>query len=1074
MRNLIAYFVRYPVTGNTLMFLILGFGVVGLFSWKKNFFPVSESKTIIIEATYPGSSPEEIEKGIVLKMEDNLRGISGIEQVKSVSKENLGTVTVTVEKRYDTDLILQDVKNAIDRIPSFPDGMEPPVIYKREGRSFAISYALSGNVDLTTLKKFAQKIESDLLSIDGISKITLSGYPEQEIEIAVRENDLQAYNLNFNQISSAVAAANLEVTGGKVKGNAEELIIRANTKEYYAERYKDIVIKTTNDGQIVYLSDVANVRDVWAESPNRNYLNGESTVIIEVNNTIEEDILFVVDETKAYMETFNAENEVVQATLVRDGSTTLNERIDILLENGVVGFILVLAFLALFLHVSLAFWVALSIPIAFAGMFIVGAQSDVSINVISLFGMILVIGILVDDGIVIGENIYKHYEEGKTPLRAAVDGTMQVFPAVFSAVLTTAVAFSTFFFLDGRLGDFAPDMAFVVIATLSFSLIEGAFILPAHVAHSRALSKEATKNRVEQVFDDLMSFLRDKTYTPVLKFVMHNWVFALSIPVALFLITLGGIDGGIIKTTFFPEIEQDFISVNVEMPSGTQDKVTQSYLEKIQTATWQVNDSLKAERADGKDVVENVMIKVGPGTNVGKVDIRLLNTEERQMKSHDINNAIRNQVGAMPEVENLTFGVSTPFGKSISVSLLGNDLTELEAAKAELISEIGSIAAVADIVTNDKKGPREVRIKLKEKAYSLGLNMQDVVRQVRQGFFGHEVQRLQRGLDEVKVWVRYNATDRSSIQKLEAMRIRTNSGMEVPFKEIAEYEIERGILAINHLDGRREIRIDAEKNDPNVSNADIMKEVSQTIVPKVLAKYPSLSVSYEGQSKEQKKMAKSAQTVIPVILVLMFAIIVLTFRSVSQAALVFMCIPFALIGVGWGHAFHSQSISLLSMFGVIALIGVMVNDSLVFISRFNELMKRYQNFEKALLETGRSRFRPIVLTSVTTVAGLAPLIFETSFQAQFLVPMAIAVAYGMLIATYITLVVLPVFLVLLNRFKRFGLWGARFAWDNKGNSLVDVRTTYEEVEPAMRELKAEQEMLTEEEEQNESDNNPII
>ena len=1045
MRNLIAYFIKYPVAGNTLMVLIFIFGYFGLQSWKKNFFPVSESRILQIETVYPGSSPEEIEKGIVLKIEDNLRGVTGIEQISSVSQENSGVITIEVERSYNTDLVLQDVKNAVDRIPSFPDGMEPPVIYKKESRNFAISFSLSGDVSLTTLKKFAQKAESDLLAIDGISKIALSGYPDEEIEIALKEDALRAYDLTFLEVSQKVQNANLEVTGGKVRGDKEELIIRANTKGYYADKFQNIVIKTTTDGRIVRLKDVALVSDIWAESPNRSYLNGQPSVIIEVSNTIEEDILFVTESVKEYMEKFNTENSVVKTTLVRDGSTTLNERIDLLVDNGIIGFVLVLLFLAFFLHIRLAFWVALSIPIAFMGMFIVGANSEVSINVISLFGMILVIGILVDDGIVIGENIYKHYEDGKEPMQAAIDGTMQVLPAVFSAVLTTAIAFSTFFFLEGRLGEFAPDMAFVVISTLAFSLVEGAFILPAHVAHSKALSKEAKKNKVEKAFDNIMSTLRDKYYGPFLRFAMKNWVLALSVPIALFIITLGGIRGGIIKLTFFPFIEQDYITVNLEMPSGTRENITEGYLEDIQAAAWRVNQKMSLERADGKDIVENVLLKVGPGTNVGSVTIRLLGTEERQMQSFLISNAIRDEVGEVYEAEKLTFGINTPFGKPVSVSLLGNDLAELNLAKEELKNKLKELPALKDVNDNDKKGARELRLKLKEKAYAMGLTMRDVVGQVRQGFFGFEVQRLQRGLDEVKVWVRYDLEDRGSVKRLENMRIRTASGMQVPLNEIADYEIERGIVAINHLDGRREVRIEAELGDPTASASEIMAEVRAVIIPEVLAKYPSTSVTYEGQSKQQQKTASSGKRVIPIILLLMLAVIVLTFRSLWQAVLVFICIPLALIGVGWGHYFHGHAISLLSMFGIIALIGVMVNDSLVFVSRVNELVKEYKDFDKAVFEAGRSRFRAIVLTSVTTVAGLGPLIFETSFQAQFLIPMAISVAYGMMIATFITLIALPVFLVMLNRIKV----GLNWLWTGK-------RPTNEEVEPAYIELKSEQ------------------
>jgi len=1044
-RNLIAYFIKYPVAGNTLMVLIFIFGYFGLQSWKKNFFPVSESRILKIETVYPGSSPEEIEKGIVLKIEDNLRGVTGIEQISSVSQENSGVITIEVVRSYSTDMVLQDVKNAVDRIPSFPDGMEPPVIYKQESRNFAISFSLSGDVSLTTLKKFAQKAESDLLAIDGISKIALSGYPDEEIEIALKEDALRAYELTFLEVSQKVQNANLEVTGGKVRGDKEELIIRANTKGYYADEFRDIIIKTNNDGRIVRLRDVAVVSDIWAESPNRSYLNGDPSVIIEVSNTIDEDILFVTESVKEYMVKFNEENGVVKTTLVRDGSTTLNDRIDLLVENGIVGFLLVLLFLAFFLHIRLAFWVALSIPIAFMGMFIVGANSEVSINVISLFGMILVVGILVDDGIVIGENIYKQYEEGKEPMQAAIDGTMQVLPAVFSAVLTTAIAFSTFFFLEGRLGEFAPDMAFVVISTLAFSLVEGAFILPAHVAHSKALSKNAKKNKVEKVFDNIMSTLRDKYYAPILKFTMKNWVLALSIPIALFLITLGGIKGGFIKLTFFPFIEQDYITVNLEMPSGTRENITESYLEEIQAAAWRVNEKMSSERADAKDIVENVLLKVGPGTNAGSVTIRLLGTEERQMQSFLISNAIRDEVGSIYEAEKLTFGITTPFGKPVSVSLLGNDLTELNSAKEELKNKLKELPALKDVTDNDKKGARELRLKLKEKAYAMGLTMLDVVGQVRQGFFGFEVQRLQRGLDEVKVWVRYDLEDRGSVKRLENMRIRTASGMQIPLSEIAEYEIERGIVAINHLDGRREVRIDAELGDPTASASEIMAEVRDVIIPEVLAKYPSTSVTYEGQSKQQQKTASSGKRVIPIILLLMLAVIVMTFRSLWQAVLVFMCIPFALIGVGWGHYFHGHAISLLSMFGIIALIGIMVNDSLVFVSRVNELVKEYKDFDKAVFEAGRSRFRAIILTSVTTVAGLGPLIFETSFQAQFLIPMAISVAYGMMIATFITLIVLPVFLVMLNRIKVALKW----LWTGKKPENI-------EVEPAYIELKSEQ------------------
>jgi multidrug efflux pump subunit AcrB len=1031
-----------------LMLLILIFGYFGLINIKKTLFPERESRLIAIQVQYPGASPEEVEQGVVLKIEDNLKGLTGVERVSSTSSENTGRITVEVLRDYDTDIILQDVKNAVDRISSFPDGMEPPAIYKQENLSFVLNFSLSGDVDLRTLKAFGQKVESDLLALDGLTKVELSGFPDEEIEIALREEDMRRYGITFQQVTDAVRRENIDLTGGQVKGSREELLIRARSKVYYADELSNIIVLTRNEGTAVRLGDIATVRDIWADNPNRSYLNGKPSVIVTVQNTVNEDILALADKVKIYIQSFNEKNSVVKATLIRDGSKTLNQRIDLLVNNGIIGFLLVVILLAFFLHIRLAFWVAISIPVSFMGMFIMAAYIPTfTINVMSLFGMILVVGILVDDGIVIGENIYKQYEDGKPAMQAAIDGTLQVLPAVLSAVLTTIVAFSTFYFIDGRLGDFAPALGFVVIWTLIFSLLEGAFILPAHVAHSRALSPHATKNLVERTFDNIMRWLRENSYAPVLRFAIDHWFFTLSVSVALFMITLGAIGGGIVKLTFFPFIERDNINITLEMPAGTREQVTEDILMDMQRAVWQVSDSLRRTREDSLSVVENIVLSTGPGANIGNLDIRLLDNETRNIQSFVMSNLFREKVGVVPGADKVLYGISTPFGKPVSVSLLSNDLVELEAARTELKNELMQMPDLKDISDNYQNGPREVKIKLREKAYALGLRLQDVIGQVRQGFFGQEAQRLQRGLDEVKIWVRYDLADRANMAKLENMRIRTSAG-EFPLSELAEVSIERGLVAINHLDGKREVRIEAEMNNPNASSTELLEEVRASIMPKILSRYPTVGVSYEGQSKETLKTAKSASKIIPIILILMFAIIVWTFRSMWQAVVLFLTIPFGFIGVTWGHFAHGQAISMLSFFGVIALIGVMVNDGLVFVTRFNELMKEGIPFKEALYKTGLSRFRAIALTSVTTIAGLAPLLLEKSFQAQFLIPMAIAIAYGLLIATLVTLIILPVFLVMLNRARVYLIW----FWTGH-------KPTAESVEPAVIEIQFENQML---------------
>ncbi|MGB0430427.1 MAG: efflux RND transporter permease subunit, partial [Bacteroidia bacterium] len=1015
MRGLISYFLKYPVLGNTLLVLILVFGFFGMTGLRSTMFPEAESKIINVQVTYPGASPREIEEGIILKIEDNLKGLTGIERVSSVSNENVGVVTVEVLKEFETQDILMDVKNAVDKIPSFPATMEPPVVFISERLNFSMSFALSGDVDLKTLKQKAQQVETELRSVynlekqpafesifefleriglwtnrpggHGISKISISGFPDEEIEVSFREDDLRAYNLTFTEVSSAIKRANVDVTGGTIKGTNEELLVRGRGKSYYANDLKDIIVKSNADGTVIRLSQVADVVDKWSDLPNRNWYNGNTAVVVTVQNTIEEDIISINNYLYDYIDEFNARNENIKAEIVRDGSVNLRQRISLLTENGLLGAFLVVVVLAFFLDRRLAFWVALGIPISFAGMFILAGSYGLSINVISLFGMILVVGILVDDGIVISENIFQKYEEGMQPLQAAVVGTMEVFPAVVSAILTTVAAFGAFFFMDGRLGEFAPNMAFVVIATLLFSLVEGALILPAHVAHSKALKRDAKKDKFTVYMNAWLTRLRDKYFQPVYKFFMVNWVFTLLFSICLLLLTFGAIGGGIVGTTFFPNIERNDLDVSLKMPAGTREHITQGWLEHIEKAVWQVNEDIRAERGDTVNEINSVQITLGPSTYEGKVGVNLIDGESRTKVSFQIANMIREKTGTVYGAENVGFGVAAAFGKAVSVSLKGHNLPVLEQAKADLFDSLNSMSVLKDVTISDLPGLNEVKLKLNEQAKVLGLQLQDILGQVRSGFFGAEVQRLQRGQDEVKVWVRYKESDRSSIDKMMDMRINLASGQKIPLRELVTHEIERGVVGINHLDGMREIRVEADVADFTASTSDINFEIENDLLPVILAKYPGVQYSFEGQSRQNAKVAGSMKRVMPVVLIIMFAIIVFTFRSFSQAFAVYATIPFGVIGVAWGHWFHDAQISMLSAFGIIALIGVMVNDSLVFVTMVNSNLKKEMSLSDALFKAGMSRFRPILLTSVTTIVGLAPLILNKSFQAQFLVPM---------------------------------------------------------------------------------------
>lgn len=1043
MKSLLQYFVRYPLIGDLLMIAFLLAGYAGLNNIKSNFFPERPTKTIAIQVVYPGASPEEIEEGIVIKIEDNLKGVAGLDQVKSVCSENAASITVTVLDENETDEILQDVKNAVDRISSFPVGMEPPVIYKQEQINFAISFAVSGDQDLVNLKRIARNIENDLRAMEGISQVQLSGFPDEEIEVAVREERLLELNLTIAEIAAAIRAANLEITGGKIKTDREELLIRGRFREYRADELRDVVVRAEPDGRVLRLADVATLSDRWSDDdPSRSWYNGKSATVVTVNTLIEEDILSITERVRAYIDDWNAKNSDVKLFIIRDGSVTLLQRIDLLVSNGVAGFFLVVVVLALFLNVRLAFWVALSIPISFAGMFFIAQFTGVTINVVSLFAMILVVGILVDDGIVIAENIYQHYERGATRLQATINGTLEVLPAVVAAITTTVVAFSLFFFIEGTLGEIFSELAVVVSITLIISLVEGALILPGHVGHSKALLRDAKPTFVERTMKPIMKWLINRLYAPVLAWTLrYSWI-AFCLIVFLFLVTVPGlIGGGHVKTTFFPFIEGDNITASIRMASGTREYITKEALDRIESAAREVNEELSAQREDGRDVVIAVEKKLGPTAHEGTVNIQLLDGETRNLRILDVTSMIRSRVGQIYGVENLSFATFSPFGRPVSVSLLGNDLTELDAAATELKEALLQREDLKDVIDNNQKGLKEVRLQLKPKARYLGLTEQEILAQLRAAYFGTEVQRLQRGIDEVRVWVRYDEQDRRSVEQLGQTRIRTAAGLQVPLDEVAEFTVERGVVAINRLYGKREVQVSADLARADVSATDANAEIRGELIPSIRAKYPSVSVSYEGQNREQVKSQQSIQKVLPFILLVMFLIVVVTFRSPLQAAAVFMLIPFGLIGVTIGHWVMGAQISLFSILGIIALVGILINDALVFVTAFNGNMKEGMDFREAVFNAGVSRFRPILLTSFTTIVGLAPLLLNKSFQAQFLIPMAISVAFGLLFITLIILILLPILLLWINPLH--GAW----VWIRTGNyPEANLR------EPAIREM----------------------
>ena len=1042
MRRIIEYFVQYPIMANIIIAITLLGGVLTLVNTNKSFFPSRNPNSISIQVAYPGASPEEMEEGVTLKVEEAIKSIVGIDELHSKSSENFASITVTTRTDYDIDEVYTEIKNTIDGINSFPVSAEKPRIFKQKPQTTAMWLALKGDVDLLTLKDYGEQIEEELINTGVISQVNVSGFNSREISIEVSEQDLSRYNLTFDEVTQAVRVNNRDISAGAIKSTREEILIRSNAKETDTRYIAEIVLRSNPDGTKLLLKDVATVKEQWTDNPNTWTINGSQAVFLEVKRLEDEDLQAISDYVSNYVTVFNETHTGVELVNAYDFYQYLTQRIDMLTTNGMLGLFLVLVALGTFLSMRLSFWVAWGIPSSFLGMFIIGSFFGLTINMISLFGMILVIGILVDDGIVIAENIFAHFEKHGNARKAAVEGTMEVLPAVLASVLTTIIAFSPLLILEGGF-EFLKDMGFVVIASLSFSLFEAFFVLPAHLASKSVLKihKEDTRSyKIRKFLNGIIDWMRYKVYGNALKYTMKFRWASFSLLIGIFIIMVGLFQGGLIKSTFFPNIPFTVFSINVTFKPGTPEDVVIDHLKEFEKGVWELNDELKAELGKG-DIFNfsfsgtgSTMDGSDQGAHAGGIQIFYEDLDDKGIDSYELIKRLKKKIGEVPEAEKFTIGGQERFGKAVYVRLLGEDIAQLNEAKAYLKNELNKIEELKEVQDNVDLGKREMQFTLTPQAYFMGLTHDQITKQVRQGFFGEEVQRLQKGRDEVRVWVRYPGSGRISIGQLEDMKIKTAKGEEFPLTELAGYELERSIAGIRHYSGTRVISVFADMVDPYAEVPPVMAKVKDEIVPQMKVNFPLVSVDYGGQSKESAKAQAQIGLYFGAAFVLIFFILMITFKSFYQAVLIMFMIPLGWIGASIGHGLEGFPVSLLSAWGMIALSGVIINDAVVFLSKFNTLLKEGMSTYQAAYNAGLARFRPIILTSITTVLGLYPLIKETSFQAQFLIPMAISVAYGVLIGTFFILLFFPVLIIIFNDVRRAAKW----FWTGKKPSAEDV------------------------------------
>jgi multidrug efflux pump subunit AcrB len=1033
MKSAMAWMARHHVAANLLMLVFVAGGLIKGLGVKQEVFPEISLDRIRVEVAYPGASPEEIEEGVLLKIEENLSGIDGIDEIRSSASEGLGLVTAELYGGVDADRVLNEVKSEVDRIITFPEEAEKPVITKMLNLAEVVSLVLWGEVSERTLREQAERMREALLDFPEITQLELHGLRDYEMAIEIREEALRRYGLTLDQVAAAVRAASLDLPGGKLRTQGGEILLRTKEKKYLARDYADIRLMALADGGILRLGEVAEIREGFAETDVAARYNGKPAAMIKVFRTGDQKPLEIARRVLDYAA---EENRLLPQGLRveawNDTSELFESRMDLLFRNAKLGLVLVLCVLGIFLHFRLAFWVMLGIPVSFLGGLFVMPFFDTSINMVSLFAFILVLGIVVDNAIVVGENVYEKRQQGMDRLTAAIEGVQEMGLPVTFSVLTTVAAFLPLAFIAGTMGKFMRDVPIVVIAILLVSLVESLFVLPAHLASIRKTTTSGKMAGLWGKFSGALEGFSSGPFSRVLAFAMKNRYLTAASGVAALLITLGLVGGGIVKFQFMPEVEGDQVRVSLRMPPGTAVEETRVLVDRLMALGMETVAAVEAEEGESSLMrslyaqVGASMAAMGPGNDgqvqsgghIGEVVLSLVPAERRAVSSEKVRDLWRQRVDEIPGVESLTFQTNLiRMGAQIDVEATHGDFAVLEKVAEDLKTAIGAYPGVRDVEDSLVAGARELKLRLKDSGRTLGFTETDLARQVRAAFYGAEALRLQIGRNEVKVMVRYPEDERRLLRNLEDFRVRTAEGLSLPLSMAADIEESQGYSLIARNRQKRVAHVTASVDSGKANAGEILEALKADIFPALLADHPGLGLSFGGEDKEKRKVGESMKEGFLLALVAIYVLLAVPLNSYGQPLLIMVSIPFGVVGAIWGHLLMGYPLTMLSMFGIVALSGVVVNNALLLMDRINVNRAKGLDAEASVLEAGERRLRPILLTSLTTFCGLMPMILETSMQARFLIPMAISLGFGILFTTLIILVQVPALYLILEDMK---------------------------------------------------------
>ena len=1027
---MIRWMAEHKVAANLLMIIILFAGAMGVKNIKQEVFPEMDLDFIIVAVPYSGATPDEVEESILLPIEDSLSGITGIKKVTGTAKESIGSLRIELQKDVDKDSVFDDIKSAVERLSTLPEEAEDPQIQQPRIRREVLNITIYGDAPARSLIELAQRVRDSLLTHPGITQVDVEQPKGFEMTLEISETALQQYALTLNQVSRIIRQATIDMPGGKIQTSGGDLLIRTKERRYTVAEYANIPILTTDQG-ILRLGDIAHIRDGFEESDISSSYNGKPAESIKVYRVGEQTPTDISKAVRSKLDDLREElPSSIKMQIVNDRSLVLRDRIDLLMKNLWLGLGLVFLTLSLFLRIDLSFWIMMGIPISFAGALIAMPSLDTTINMISLFAFILVLGIVVDDAIVVGENIFAHQEMGKTNINAAVDGAIEIGPPVLITILTTIAAFIPIYFIPGVTGNIFANIPNVLIVVLLFSLIEAMLILPGHLSHlNRVISfflaplgKLLEKPRL--FFSSGLIWISQKPFRKILgKCIAYRYaIFALGI--IFILLCVGLVFGGHLRFTFFPKIDRDMISINARMPFGTPVSVSREIESKMLRSAGDLLREYEVEA--GHPVHEGIYSNVGrKGGHNTSVRVYLKPLDERGFASVEFSRRWRKSMGEIPGIEALNVRARHSMGSNydIDLQLSHPDPMLLTSIVEQLKEDFAEYPGVSNIEDSTEDGKSEVQLRLSPAGSTLGLSSQDLTQQVRAAFQGVAVFKFLRGSDEVNLKLRLPFDERRYLRDLEDLVILAPGGERLPLRQVAELKYGQSYSSIRRVDSRRIISVRALVDSGISNTGQVKRSLEQELLPQIMAKYPQLQYTFEGAHRAQTNTMAGIRQGGIVALVLIFSLLALQFRSYLQPLIIMSAIPFGLVGAVLGHLLLGYNLSIISVLGLVALTGIVVNDSLILVDFINRARDRGESTIQAVLESGVRRFRPILLTTLTTFFGLLPMLFEQSLQARFLIPMAISLAFGVLFSTFVILVLTPVLYVILEDFK--GLFGRK-------------------------------------------------